>query len=375
MKKIFLFLSFVFAFYFANAQVKEGVGGYATISAVSLVSGTTYNFTITGFNSNVRPRGQDSYTTLDLAVGCVIWSTDCNKFVIASVSANTGITMVGTMTSIDAAQAPPTNGTKIAVFKEITTNNFTTYSLPPAADGNGVSLFGISIGMKACIDAHYRRQDSIAFANISGGGSIDTSYNGIQTLRKTNATYVKGNDEGLKITNKGDTAQVVGLDFPSLDYRTGSILSSDLIPISDGTNHYKIRADSLKSLNTISVSSVLNNYITGNISVYGFVAVNSFGGNINKANTSHIDSLHQFYIISYNNTKSQIETSKVIEVTASFSYSVGVTYYLQDDGTLASTADGDGDAQDYDSTVCYCIASLGSSKYLLALKDPKHFAN
>lgn len=247
MKKIFLFLSFVFAFYFTNAQVKEGVGGYATISAVSLVSGTTYNFTITGFNSNVRPRGQDSYTTLDLAVGCVIWSTDCNKFVIASVSANTGITMVGTMTSIDAAQAPPTNGTKIAVFKEITTNNFTTYSLPPAADGNGASLFGISIGMRACIDAHYRRQDSIAFANISGGGSIDTSYNGIQTLRKTNATYVKGNDKGLKITNKGDTAQVVGLDFPSLDYRTGSILSSDLIPISDGTNHYKVRVDSLNA--------------------------------------------------------------------------------------------------------------------------------
>lgn len=245
MKKILLFLSFVFAFQFAEAQVKEGMGGYATISAVTLVSGTTYNFTITGFNSNVRPRGQDSYTTLDISVGCAIWSTDCNKFVIASISSNTGITMVGTMTSIDAAQAPPTNGTRIAVFKEITTNNFTTYSLPPAADGNGANLFGIPLGMRACIDAHYRRQDSIAFANVSGGGSADTSYYKIQTLRKTNATYVKGAEKGISITNKGDTAQIAALDIPSLNFKTGSVIDSNLIPIYDGTNHVKIRADSL----------------------------------------------------------------------------------------------------------------------------------
>jgi len=267
MKKIILSIIALLFCLGVNAQVKEGAGGYATISAVSLVSGTTYNFTITGFNSNVRPRGQDSYTTLDLSVGCAIWSTDCNKFVIASISANTGITMVGTMTSIDAAQAPPTNGSKIAVFREITTNNFTTYSLPPAADGNGASLFGIPIGMRACIDAHYRRQDSIAFANVSGGGTADTSYYKIVTRDDVNRVFVKGVEKGLGITNKGDTAQVLNYNFPTLDFQTGSVTDSDLLPMYDGTNHVKIRADSLKSYTRVQANSIDSVYLkTGGVS-------------------------------------------------------------------------------------------------------------
>lgn len=238
MKKILLFISFILCFQFAEAQVKDGMGGYATISAVSLVSGTTYNFTITGFNSNVRPRGQDGYTTLDIAVGCVIWSTDCNKFVIASISSNTGITMVGTMTSIDGAQAPPTNGTRIAVFKEITTNNFTTYSLPPAADGNGANLFGISIAMRACIDAHYRRQDSIAFASVGG---VTTASNGLTKV----SNDIQSGGALTKNTVTNGASGVYTLEFTNLksgelsSLTAGGTISSGITVDSTNANLYK----------------------------------------------------------------------------------------------------------------------------------------
>jgi len=63
------------------------------------------------------------------------------------------------------------------------------------------------------------------------------------------------------------------------------------------------------------------------------------------------------------------------QVTATFAYTAGTTYYLNDAGGLSTSADNDGDAIDYDSAVVYCIASLGGNEYLVNLKEPRHFVN
>lgn len=273
MKKILLLIAVVVNLLtIANAQVKGNMGAYATISGVSLVSGTTYNFTITGFVGNLRPRGEDAYITTDVSVGDVIWTSDCNKFVIASITSNTGITMVGTMTNTDAAQSAPINGSRIAVLREITTNNFTTYSLPPAGDGNSGAIAGITTNVAACIQAHYRRQDSIAFANAGGGTAIDTaSRYKVVTRKFTDSTYINQSDKGLAITSNS-SGNKLGLSFPTLDFVSGSVADNDILPIYDasGTAHGKIRADSLRSYigggggsttlpqNRIAVGSTLN---------------------------------------------------------------------------------------------------------------------
>lgn len=166
MRYIYLFI-LSFLLNSINAQtVREGFSGYGTIDSVSLISGTTYSFVIKNFQGNERPRQQDSYTTLDVLPGFVLWSTDCNRFVVSSIISADGIKLKGTFINLDVLQAPPTNNTRVTLLRETVINGFIAYSLPPAGDGNGGAINGISINNKVCIEAHYRRQDSVAFSTV-----------------------------------------------------------------------------------------------------------------------------------------------------------------------------------------------------------------
>lgn len=434
-KKSFLTICSIilFALTLSAQTVNEGFAGYGTISGISLVSGSTYNFTISSFNGNIRPFGRDAYAIADMAIGDIIWSTDCNKFVIASINTGTG---VGTFTNPDPTnQTVPTNSTRVAVLREYTNGNITKVSLPPSGDGNSGAISGITIALKECILTHYRARDSIAnirTLSLSGqnltlsgpGGNTVTLPTGSASNLSYNAsTRVVSNSNGTGFTipfvvgtdnTSNGTPGLVSLPTPTSYNKPlfGSGQYQDLMNVwassqkynqndfvyHPTTNEIFRRVSQGTSLSTFALDSAnwakhsvttssggggapqpqltvsLNTYVTSTLSTYGFIAAHATSGFIGRANTSNVDSLPQFYITSYVGTVAKLESAGIVTVTASFSYTVGQMYYLQDDGTLATSADSNGSAQDYDTAVCYVIASLGGGQYMIALKDPRHFA-
>lgn len=121
----------------------------------------------------------------------------------------------------------------------------------------------------------------------------------------------------------------------------------------------------------LSHQVTVSSEITNNISTYGFspASVNGSGGYF-AANTAHYDSLYQFYIGGYTGGKARLIPPGPREITATFMYSVNSVYYVQDDGTLATSADSDGDSSDYISACVYVIASLGSDQYIVNFFSP-----
>lgn len=144
------------------SQVNEGFAGYGDIKDMGLVSPGVINFEINGFFGNNRPRQQDSYTTYDMQVGDLVLTTDCNLFTIASITFNTGTVIRGTLVNNDLNQSRPTSNTRVAVLRATKIDDFYTYSLPPSGDGNGGAISGITTQMKACLETHFKREDSIA---------------------------------------------------------------------------------------------------------------------------------------------------------------------------------------------------------------------
>jgi hypothetical protein len=175
MKKIFISLLFLISFTLNAQTVKQGFAGYATINSVSFVSGTTYNFRIQSFNGILRPFSQDAFTISDVAVGDIIWSSDCNRFKILTLQT---ASVAGTMQNLDAVnQVAPVNNTRVAVVREVVSGNTVKVSLPPSGDGNGGAASGISINMKACIESHYNQPPRLLAKRI-----VQLIIRGIYTL-------------------------------------------------------------------------------------------------------------------------------------------------------------------------------------------------
>ena len=163
-----------------KAQLYESFGGYGTISAVTSTSSPlNFNFTISNFNSNVRPLGNSGFTCLDFNVGDIVWSTDCNKFIIRSISLQTVSQIKGVITSIDSNETPPINNTRVGIVRETNSGGIITYSIPQFGDGNGGAISGLPSSMAACIANHYRKIDSInlikAFTTYPGNNAPPTT--------------------------------------------------------------------------------------------------------------------------------------------------------------------------------------------------------
>jgi hypothetical protein len=171
---LFLILSFNI-----NAQnlTNEHFSAYGTTSGISLVSGNTYNFTITGFAGSSRPYGNPSYSRADVVVGDKIY-LGCNQYTIATIT-SIAPNLAGTLTKIDNATLAPTNFQKVAIIREyIAPNGLITYSLPPYGDGNAGAIAGIDISLASCIKAHYATKDSINLS-VAINNAIDiTKYSG-----------------------------------------------------------------------------------------------------------------------------------------------------------------------------------------------------
>ena len=141
-------------------------------------------------------------------------------------------------------------------------------------------------------------------------------------------------------------------------------------------NTYRIIVEPNAGGNTdVTSTNTLNATILSNIALYGIAPVYSTSGGVfTEASTTDNTTLHQFYVRGASGSPT-ILGAGAVSITATFAYTVGTTYYLTDAGTLATSADNDGDAIDYISAAVYCVASLGSNNYIVNLKDPVHFVN
>jgi hypothetical protein len=133
----------------------------------------------------------------------------------------------------------------------------------------------------------------------------------------------------------------------------------------DGSVEYE-DALAIPDLTAAPLTSVATNAAT-----YGFAQAYTDGTSIRLGRTIVNTTLHQFYVDAAGN----ILENGTHTITASFPYSVGTVYYVQDDGSLASTADNDGDATDYDSAAVYVLQDNGDGTYVVQLKEPRHFIN
>ena len=191
----------------------------------------------------------------------------------------------------------------------------------------------------------------------------------------TTPTYLTSEVDG-STTNEIQTlsnAAGAGLAL-SLGGGTVGLISSDAgNTLSAGTDNKLYSAAGAGA--SVTYTGTLSGGISTTISLYGFAPVYSTsGGVVTAANTTLNTTLHQYYV--------QGATGSIVilgagtkQVTATFTYTAGITYYLNDAGGLATSADADGDAIDYDSAVVYCVAALGGNEYLINLKDPRHFVN
>lgn len=290
--KIFLIFSFITCFLFLNQRseaqtsVQDGFAAWATVvNDPTIVSGN-YKFRINQFQGNPK-KYNEQYILSDLTAGDIVFSNTCSRFVVVSRTLDTLV-----VSDPDPGNSVlPSAGEKIGFTREFNVNGYKFAAIPQSGDGAGGPILGVTNSLAACMNTHYSKNLSNArditkyigsgvpaFTPTSdepklaqglaspypfyayngsawvlvgsGGSSADTSYYKIVTRDDVNRVFIKGVDKGLKITNKADTAQVAGFDFPSMDFRTENVVNSDLIPIYDGTNHVKIRVDSLKSLNT-----------------------------------------------------------------------------------------------------------------------------
>ncbi len=162
--KFIKLLILVFLPFLVNAQTYEKFAAYGTTSSLTLASGNTWNFTITGFTGNARPYGSPAFARGDAQVGDKIF-IGCNQWTITTIT-STAPNLVGTMTKTDGTTPNPTNGQVVAIFREFTApNGLISYTLPPTGDGNGGAVAGISISLAACIKSHYSVKDSISLAS------------------------------------------------------------------------------------------------------------------------------------------------------------------------------------------------------------------
>ena len=167
---ILLFIPFLI-----NGQVtKEYFAAYGDISGTTNVTADTFNFTITGFAGNSRPYGNSAYARSDVQIGDRIVSTNCNHYIIKSIT-TVSPSLTGTMYKADGLTPNPNNFQRVAILREqVNSSGFKTVALPPSGDGNSGAISGISIDLAACIKGHYEKINQVVgtYANISDYGAI-----------------------------------------------------------------------------------------------------------------------------------------------------------------------------------------------------------
>lgn len=151
-----------------------------------------------------------------------------------------------------------------------------------------------------------------------------------------------------------------GGSFNSFYFNNGSTVTE----ISDGDTLTHVASGG----SGVSTSGSISTAIQNMIDTFGVAAVYSQSdGTITRSNTTLDTTLHQYYV-GFSSPTITYYGSQTLEVTAIFSYVVGKTYYLQDNGRLDVIAD-----STYDSAVLNVIANPSGNNYIINLADPRHF--
>lgn len=267
--------------------VKDNFAGWANVLTNPIMFSGNYKFRISGFQGNPKAFDQQ-YILTDIAVGDVLWSNTCSRFIVVSRTLDT----IVVSDPDPGLSVLPTAGERIGLTREFDYNGSKISTTPQFGDGAGGPILGTTASLGACISAHnlkvlsatheiskYTGSGVPAFTPTgtepriaqglaspypfylhngstwsligSGGGSVDTSFGKIQTHRKSNAMYVKYADKGIGITNSADTAITVGLAYGVLNPQTAP-LGTDEVAVFDGTTYKRtpignIRLDSISS--------------------------------------------------------------------------------------------------------------------------------
>lgn len=151
-----------------------------------------------------------------------------------------------------------------------------------------------------------------------------------------------------------------GGSFNSFYFNNGSTVTE----ISDGDTLTHVASGG----SGVSTSGSISTAVQNMIDTFGVAAVYSRSdGTITRSNTTLDTTLHQYYI-GFSSPTITYYGAQTLEVSALFSYVVGKTYYLQDNGRLDVTAD-----STYDSAVLNVIANPSGNNYIVNLADPRHF--
>lgn len=177
-----------------------------------------------------------------------------------------------------------------------------------------------------------------------------------------------------QITDEGSGQIITVVERSGLHTHANKDVLDDIIDTGTGTNFladdgtYKPVGGGGSS--DIVISKTLSAAAITYINTHGFVPIYvNASGDFLQADTSDSANLHQLYVVNYSSGDCTLKGSGIFQVTATFSYTVGETYYLRDDGSLNTSADAD-----YDSAVLYVVAALGGDEYIVNFSDPRHFA-
>jgi hypothetical protein len=212
-------------------------------------------------------------------------------------------------------------------------------------------------GLSPAIVAKIHNHNAVVGCGGTGGGGGGT----VETVVSGTGISVDATDAANPIVTNTAPDQTVVLAEGANMTITGTYPSFTLSASGGGSG--------------VTSTNILNATILSNIALYGVAPVYSTAGGVfTEASTTDNTTLHQFYVRGASGSPT-ILGAGTVSITATFAYTVGTTYYLTDSGTLATSADNDGDAIDYISAAVYCVANLGSNTYIVNLKDPVHFVN
>lgn len=132
----------------------------------------------------------------------------------------------------------------------------------------------------------------------------------------------------------------------------------------DATLINKIQAwQMLEKVDKILGTNIIENSYPGHgfdltvapYNTYGFIPVALTNGGIVAANTTSENLMPIGYVTAINGDVLTIQTTGELRTTHSLT--VNETYFLQDDGSLATTPDSDGDVTDFNVLICDVIAA------------------
>ena len=349
----------------------------AQFGASTTLTDSTYQVSSTHLFSQLN----NTFLPTDIAVGDILVDPNKRRFRVKVVVSTTFLTSTLQVVRLQALNLAP-SGVGF-IYRPTGTNDF----IPREVAGI------ISPALEAMIDNH-NAYNAANFVGGSGGvGDVTAAIlnDSMQVVRDSLAAVRADISTGA-----GESTTVS--DTPTIDLTlTGSDITGDVVAGSIGATQLastgitpatytnanvtfdadgRATAASNGSGGTsVTYTGTLTGGISTTIALYGFAPVYSTsGGVVTAANTTLNTTLHQYYV--------QGTTGNIVllgagtkQVTATFAYTAGTTYYLNDAGGLSTSADNDGDAIDYDSAVVYCIASLGGNEYLVNLKEPRHFVN